>query len=322
MASAKCLLYRAGQTPVEISFDAVSDHIHDESCFIWIDIADAEPSMLAKLGEEVGLHELALEDALTTHQRPKLEEYGDHLFISAKTAQLWEGRIVFGEVHFFAGRNFLAAVRHGPSLSFASVRERLGAARSGLQPGSPYGLYLVLDLIVDHYRPVLESIDDRFRTLENVLLTDALDRDDLEKLYNVKRQLSSLRDAAEPMQGIVQDLIRLHTGFVTKELKAYYRDVHDHALRVTNTIDMLRTNTSDAMQFHLASLTIQQNESVQKLAGWGAILAVPTVVFSLYGMNFSWMPELNQPWAYPAVVIATTAGSAWLYLRLKKRGWI
>lgn len=322
MANANCLLYLPGQNPAEIPFDAVSEHIDDENCFVWIDMSDADYPMLAKLGEELGLHELAMEDALTSHQRPKLEEYGDHLFVSAKTAQLWEGRISFGEVHFFAGKNFIAAVRHGRGQNFSRVRERLATAKSGLLPGGPLALYLVLDLIVDHYRPVMESIHDRFRTLENVLLTDALDRKDLEKLYNLKRELSSFRDATEPMQGIVQDLVRLHPEFVTRELKAYYRDVLDHAVRVTASIDMLRTNTSDAMQFHLASLTIQQNESVQKLAGWGAILAVPTVVFSLYGMNFSWMPELRQPWAYPAVLAATTAGSVWLYLRLKRRGWI
>jgi magnesium transporter len=291
--------------------------------FIWIDIADAQQPMLAKLGEELGLHELAIEDALTTHQRPKLEEYGGHLFISAKTAQLMESHIFFGEAHFFAGPNFVAAVRHGPGLTFSRVRERLAAAtRNEVRAGSPFALYLVLDLIVDHYRPVLESIHERFLELEGVLLTDALGRDDLEKLYNVKRELNSLRDAAEPMQDIVQDLIRLHPEFVTRELKAYYRDVHDHAVRVTASIDMLRTNASDAMQFHHASLTIRQNESVQKLAGWGAILAVPTVIFSLYGMNFDWMPELHQSWGYPAVLVASAASMVWLYLRLRKRGWL
>lgn len=317
-----CLLYRPGQKPAEIPLEEVSEHIRDKSNFIWIDIADAQHPLLARLGEELGLHELAIEDALTTHQRPKLEEYGEHLFISAKTAQLLEGRIYFSEVHFFAGPNFVASVRHGPGLTFARVRERLAAARNGLRPGSPLALYLVLDLIVDHYRPALESTHERFRTLESVLLTDALDRGDLEKLYNVKRELNSLRDAAEPMQDIVQDLIRLHPEFVTKELKAYYRDVHDHAIRVTDAIDTLRTSASDAMQFHLASLTLRQNESVQKLAGWGAILAIPTVIFSLYGMNFEWMPELRQPWGYPAVLIASAGSMVWLYRRLKRHGWI
>ena len=317
-----CLLCRPGQSPVEIQLDEISEHVRDMNNFIWIDIADARQPLLARLGQELGLHELAIEDALTTHQRPKLEEYGGHLFISAKTAQLLEDHIFFGEVHFFAGPNFVAAVHHGPSLNFMRASERLAAARNGLRPGSPFALYLMLDLIVDHYRPVLESIHERFLVLEGVLLTDALGRDDLEKLYNVKRELNSLRDAAEPMQDIVQDLIRLHPEFVTKELKAYYRDVHDHAVRVTASIDMLRTSASDAMQFHLASLTIRQNESVQKLAGWGAILAVPTVIFSLYGMNFDWMPELRQAWGYPSTLAGSAAVMIWLYRRLRKRGWI
>ncbi len=322
MTSAHCLLYRAGQGPREIPIEDISDHIGQKDNFIWIEIADAEQPMLARLSEELDLHELAIEDALTTYQRPKLEEYGESLFISAKTAQLVEEHIFFGEVHFFSGPNFVAVIRHGPSFSFSRVHERLAALKEGLNVGSPLVLYLVLDLIVDHYRPVLESIHDRFSTLENVLLNDELDRDDLQKLYNVKRELNSLRDAAEPMQGMVQDLIRLHPEVVTRELKAYYRDVHDHAIRVTASIDMLRTSASDAMQFHLASLTIQQNESVQKLAGWGAILALPTVIFSLYGMNFEWMPELHIPWAYPVVMLITSAATFLLYKRLKNRGWI
>lgn len=317
-----CAVYRHGQKPEEISLDAISEYVHDLDNFIWIDIADAQQPVLSRLGEELGLHELAIEDALTTHQRPKLEEYGGHLFISAKTAQLLENHIFFGEVHFFAGPNFVASVRHGPSLSFTRIRERLASAKNTTRPGSPFALYLGLDLIVDHYRPVLQSIHERFLELEGVLLTDALDRADLEKLYNVKRELNSLRNAAEPMQDIVQDLIRLHPQFVSKELKAYYRDVHDHAIRVTDAIDTLRTNASDAMQFHHASLTIRQSESVQKLAGWGAILAVPTVIFSLYGMNFDWMPELHQNWGYPAVLAASATSMVWLYLRLRKRGWI
>ena len=317
-----CLLYRPGQPPAEIRVDEISEHIRNTNNFIWIDIADALHPLLAMLGDELGLHELAIEDALTANQRPKLEEYGGHLFISAKTAQLLESHIFFGEVHFFAGANFVAAVRHGPGLNFARANERLASTRNGIKPGSPFALYLVLDQIVDHYRPALESIHKRFLALESVLLTDALDRDDLEKLYNVKRELNSLRDATEPMQDIVQDLIRLHPEFVTKELKAYYRDVHDHALRVTSSIDMLRTSASDAMQFHLASLTIRQNESIQKLAGWGAILAVPTVIFSLYGMNFEGMPELQQSWGYPAVLAVSAASMIWLYRHFKKRGWI
>jgi magnesium transporter len=321
MSTAICTLHRPGQAPQEIPLQDVSEFIHDTAVFIWIELRDPDRRQLEQLGEELGLHELALEDAITTHQRPKLEEYGDHLFISAKTAELWDGHVRMGEAHFFAGRNFVTAIRHGSGLSFAKVRDRL-AKPNGLPVNAPFALYAVLDQITDQFQSVINVLHDRFRTLENVLLSDILDRADLEKLYRVKQELSMLRDAAEPMQAVVQDLIRLHPEFVTKELKAYYRDVLDHATRVTAAIDVLRLSASDAMQFHLASLTIRQNEAVQKLAGWAAILAVPTVIFSLYGMNFEHMPELRWPWAYPAVMLGTAAGSIWLYKRLRSRGWV
>lgn len=322
MASSHCLLYRQDAKPQSIQLDDVSEQLGKPGHFIWLDLDGSDPNTIAMLGEELGLHELALEDALTTHQRPKLEEYTSHLFISAKTAELRENRVHFGEVHFFISDQYIVAIRHGPGLALGRVHDRLNTLRNTFRPGSPLMLYLILDLIVDHFSPVVESMNERFLTLENVLLTDRLDRSELERLYNVKRELGLLRNAAEPMQAIVMDLIRLHPKLVTPELKLFYRDVHDHAVRTTASIDMLRTNASDAMQFHLASLTLRQNESVQKLAGWGAILAVPTVVFSLYGMNFDWMPELHAAWAYPAVLAATAIASLWLHHYLKKRNWI
>jgi magnesium transporter len=166
-------------------------------------------------------------------------------------------------------------------------------------------------------------MQERFQTLESLLIggTD-LGRENLERLYALKHELTVLRDATEPMEEITQNLIRMHPEFATKELKAYYRDVYDHALRVSAAINHLRNAASDAMQFHLALLSLKQSESVQKLAGWGALLALPTVVFSLYGMNFAWMPELKWPWAYPAVLALTALGATALYHRLKKRGWI
>jgi len=322
MTKPYCLLFQPNAAPIELAFDDISEFVGNPDNFIWIELDGSDHKLLSQLGEELGLHELALEDALTTHQRPKLEEYTSHLFISAKTAELWEGHVHFGEVHFFTGRNFVAVVRHDQSLNLSRVRERLNTVKNGLKASSPLALYLLLDIIVDHYRPVLDSVHDRFRSLENVLLTSALDQADLENLYTVKRELNSLRDVTEPMQAIVLDMIRLHPELVTPPLKVYYRDVHDHAVRITATIDMLRGNASDAMQFHLASLTLRQNEAVQKLAGWAAILAIPTVIFSLYGMNFDWMPELHLAWMYPAVLAATATASLWLYRRLKKRNWI
>ena len=227
-----------------------------------------------------------------------------------------------GETHLFVGSNYVVAIRHDSGSAYTRVVDRLQRRPSNIKAATPYALYLVLDLIVDQFRPVIESMQDRFLSLESQLMSgEKSGRDTLERLYAMKRDLTLLRDVAEPMQDITQDLIRLHPALSPKELKAYYRDVHDHAVRVSAAIDRLRISTSDAMQFHLASLSLKQNESVQKLAGWGALLALPTVVFSLYGMNFD-IPELKWPWAYPALMLATGTAVVVLYRRLKRRGWI
>ena len=245
------------------------------------------------------------------------------MFIAVRTVQLWESKLEFGETHLFVGTNYVVAIRHDSGSGYHRVSERLQRRPVGVRAGTPYALYLVLDLIVDQFRPVITAMQERFGALESQLMSGAkASRDTLEKLYAMKRDLTALRDAVEPMQEITQDLIRVHPQFVTKELRAYYRDIHDHAVRVAVAIDHLRLSTSDAMQFNLATLSLKQNESVQKLAGWGALLALPTVIFSLYGMNFEFMPELKWPWAYPALLAGTGAAVVVLYRRLKRRGWI
>ena len=280
-----------------------------------------DAATIERLGGELGLHALALEDAISTHQRPKLEEYDHHVFIAARTVQMWESRMEMGETHLFVGGNYVVAIRHDSGSGFQRVSDRLQRRPPGVVAGTPYALYLVLDLVVDRFRPVIESMQDRFQSLESQLTSGThTGRDTLEKLYAMKRDLTLLRDVAEPMQDITQDLIRVHPNLCTRELKAYYRDIYDHAVRVSASIDRLRIATADAMQFHLASLSLKQNESVQKLAGWGALLALPTVVFSLYGMNFKFMPELTWPWAYPALLGITGAGVVVLYRPLKRRG--
>jgi magnesium transporter len=317
-----CLLFH-DSTAQSIAFDDISEHVTRPDHFIWVELESPDSGTVARLGEEFGLHELALEDAISSHQRPKIEEYGEHLFIAMRTVQLWEGRIETGETHLFAGKNFVIVIRHGAGSGYARVAERLRAARNGTKAGAPYALYLVLDFIVDQFKPVMDGLHERFQSLESLLVGGSeLGHANLERLYALKRELTLLQDAAEPIQDITQDLIRLHPEFVIRELKAYYRDVHDHAVRGSIAIGHLRNSTSDAMQFHLASLSLKQNESVQKLAGWGALLALPTVVFSLYGMNFKFMPELEWPWAYPALLLATGAAVAVLYRRLKRSGWI
>ena len=317
-----CQLFQDNQVqPIE--FEAISDHVGQDDRFIWVELKSPDSQLITRLGEELGLHALALEDAISTHQRAKLEEYEGHLFIATRTAQLWESRVEFGETHLFVGSNWLVAIRHDNGSGYQRVSERLQRCPNGIRPGTPYALYLVLDLIVDQFRPVIEGMQDRFLSLESHLMSRAKPgRDMLDQLYAIKRDLTALRDAAEPMQEITKNLLRLHPEFASKTLKAYYRDIDDHAVRVSAAIDRLRVSASDAMQFHLASLSVKQNESVQKLAGWGAVLAIPTVIFSLYGMNFEFMPELKWRGAYPLVLLVTGIAMAYLIRRLRKRGWI
>ena len=317
-----CLLFHNSKIQT-IAFADISDHVHQSDRFIWIELKTPDNQTMKRLGDELGLHALALEDAISTHQRPKLEEYEGHVFIATRTAQLWEKRLELGETHLFVGDNYVAAIRHDSGSGYQRVSERLQHRPNGINASPPYALYLVLDLIVDQFRPVIEATQDRFHSLESQLMSGTKPgRDILEQLYEMKRDLTALRDATEPMQEITLNLIRLHPEFSTKELKAYYRDIHDHSVRVSASIDHLRVSTSDAMQFHLATLSVKQNESVQKLAGWGALLAMPTVIFSLYGMNFDYMPELKWPLAYPALLLLTGLGVWVLYRRLKRRGWI
>jgi magnesium transporter len=304
-------------------FDDISEHVGKPDRFVWVELTSPDSQTITRLGDELGLHALALEDAISTHQRTKLEEYEQHLFIAVRTAQQWESRLEFGETHLFVGSNYLIVIRHDRCSGYQRVTERLQRCPNGIKPGTPYALYLVLDLIVDQFRPVIEGMQERFLSLESQLMSGAKPgRHLLQQLYALKRDLTALRDAVDPMQEITQNLLRLHPELSTKELRAYYRDIHDHALRVSNAIDRLRASASDAMQYHLAAQSVKQNESVQKMAGWGAVLAIPTVIFSLYGMNFEFMPELRWRGAYPLVLLFTGSSMVWLYRRLKKRGWV
>lgn len=289
--------------------------------FAWLELESSEHRHLEKLGRALDLHELALEDAVSARQRPKVEEYPNgNLFLVMRTAMEWNNAIEYGETHVFTGPNYLIAIHHGPGPGYERALAQLKKGRFAPSPGT--ALYYILDQIVDAYRPVSDSLEERYDSYESALLDTDLAEENLPRIYGLKRQALLLAQSIEPMADIVQELIRMHPEIVEKNLKAYYRDVHDHLTRLNRDLFELREMLSDAMHVSLATLSLRQNESVQKLAGWGAILAIPTLVFSLYGMNFQYMPELAQPWGYPAVMAATGGACLYLYRHLKRRGWI
>ena len=317
-----CMAYRAGKSLGDISIDAISEVLKEPDTLVWLGVHEPDTALLRKVQEEFSLHDLAIEDAQHAHQRPKLEAYGDSLFIVVETAQTQNDKVSFGETHLFIGRNFIITIRHGSSVSYAPVRQKCETVPHRLAIGPGFALYSIIDFVVDNYQPVAESLQARFEELEQDMFEKSFDRENIAEMYRLKGELIKLRNAVMPINDISSQLIRFHENVVRKELRPYFRDIEDHVSRIIKMTDTIREMLTTAIQVNLALVTVGQNEVVKQLAGWGAILAIPTVVFSMYGMNFRFMPELGSHWGYPLVVGATATACALLFRRLRRADWL
>ena len=307
----------------DISLDQISDALaREDGGFVWVGLYEPEAPLLEKLQEEFGLHDLAIEDAQHAHQRPKIEAYGNSLFLAVHTAQLLDGHVRFGETHVFIGPRFLVTVRHGASLSYQHVRGRFEREPELLTQGPAFVLYGILDFIVDNYQPIVNEFRDELNTLEKDIFAAEFRRETIVKLYELKKELTQLRLAVAPLQDILAQLTRTQTTHVTDEAKLYFRDVLDHVVRLNDAIDTLREMLTAAMSVNLSLVTINQGEVVKKLAGWAALLAAPTLIASWYGMNFEHMPELQGTYSYFILigVIGVVCGGLFRYL--KKVRWL
>jgi len=314
--------YKNGERLGDITVDDISEVIKQPDTFVWLGLYEPDDAMLLKIQEEFHLHELSIEDTRNAHQRPKIETYGDSLFIVLKTAQLEGSKVVYGETHLFVGANFLVSVRHGSSSSYAPVRDRCERAAKMLAKGPGFGLYALMDFVVDNYQPIVAQFESDFEAIETDIFKNKSDNLVIERLYDLKRQLLELRNAALPVADISNELVRLHEDLIPKELRAYFRDIQDHVSRLVSILDSMREMLTTAMGVNLALVANSQNEVVKRLAGWGAILAIPTVVYSQYGMNFKWMPELQWQFGYPLAVAVTITGCALVFRRLRRAGWV
>ncbi|OHX36389.1 magnesium and cobalt transport protein CorA [Methylomonas sp. LWB] len=318
----KCVAYRHGIGIGEVSIPDISEVIRQDQTFVWLGLRETNSALLAELQQEFGLHDLAIEDACAAHQRPKIEEYADSLFIVLHTARLVDDKVEFGETHLFMGAKFLVTVRHGSSLSHAKVRGRCEAMPQQLAKGPGFALYSIMDFIVDNYVPVIDGLQQRFEVLESAIFEQRPSRQTMEGLYELKRELLMLEAAITPVIDICNELMRFHNGLIPKDVRFYFRDIADHIKRIDRSIQGMREMLIAAMQVHLTFETVRQNEVVKGLAGWGAILAIPTMVFSWYGMNFRHMPELEWTFSYPLVLGGVALSSLLLYWRLKRSGWL
>jgi magnesium transporter len=318
-----CIAYhRDGKRVGEIALDAISDVLQEPDTFVWVGLHEPDEPLLEKLQEEFGLHDLAIEDAHNAHQRTKIETYGDSLFLVVQTAQLINGELEFGETHIFLGPRYLVTIRHGASLSYAPARRTSEQTPELLSHGPSYGLYGVLDFIVDNLLPIVRDFREEVQQLEQDIFGETFKSSTIRRLYDMQRDLMTLRLAVAPLQDIAQQLTRLHPNLIPDDLRAYFRDVYDHAFRVNEAISAMREMLTAAINVNLSLVSLRQNEVMKKLAGWAAMLAAPTLLTSWYGMNFTHMPELTRPWAYPAMIVLMGVIVGGIYIGLKRARWL
>lgn len=321
-ATSACTVYKGGVRQCEVPIHAVRQSLRDPDVFIWLGLQEPDAAVLQTVGRELNLHELAVEDAHRAHQRPKIETYPDSLFVVLHPVWLDAGEVRAGEAHLLVGRQFLVSVRHNVTTTFARVRERVESAPARLAQGPGFILYAILDDVVDNYMPVVDQFEDRLEQLEGDSFLGRTDREVFTRLYGLQRQLLSLRRAVVPLRDVCAELMSRQDEVIPTELKVWFRDVDDHVIRIAAAIDNMLETLAAVMQVNLAFVTVHQNDVAKKFAGWGAILAIPALIFSLYGMNFRHMPELRWSLGYPLVLLATGAACMLLYRWLKRSGWL
>lgn len=318
-----CAAYDSNGQRRNITLDAISEVLAvDDGSFVWVGLYEPEDALLDKLQEEFNLHALAIEDAQHAHQRPKLESYDNTLFIAAHTAQHVNGHVRFGETHMFVGSRFLVTVRHGASLSFASVRQRLEREQATLAHGPSSALHAVLDFVVDNYQLIATDFQQELDALEQDVFAESYKRGTIRRLYELRKELTQMRMAVAPMQDILTQLMRAPGFVIPIAVKPYFRDVMDHAARVGDSIDTLREMVSAAMSVNLSLVAVAQGEIVKKMAGWAGLLAAPTLIASWYGMNFTNMPELHGRYSYPIMIGVVVLVCVGLYVYLRKIDWL
>ena len=315
-------VYLGGRRVADIPIEGAAGWAGRDGHVVWIGMLEPSRDLLVRVQREFGLHDLAIEDAEHAHARPKLEQYGDALFIVARTAQLLDGRVCFGETHLFVGRGFIVSVRHGASTSYGKVRQHWESCPSILAKGEHFILYAILDFIVDNYLPVLEAIGEEVEAIEDMVLVKPMTAAEIERLYMLRRDLLRLRNAAGPLVDVCRRLTSPDVLQVEPEMHSYFRDVTDHIRGVEEKIDALREVLAFAFETSLLMGQTQSTVVAKKLASWAAILAVPTAVAGIYGMNFEYMPELKSHYGYYAVVGTMLAICGVLYWRFRENDWL
>jgi magnesium transporter len=316
-------LYENGlRRPGEVDLEEAYEGCRSPECFAWIGLHEPTEEEFDSVRREFDLHELAIEDAIEAHQRPKLEVYKDSLFMVLKTARYVEGgpAVETGEIQIFVGDGFIVTVRHGET-KLHDVRLELEQRPEFLRLGPGAALHAIIDRVVDDYGPVVEALDRDVRNLEAEVFSERRE-DSTQRIYSLKREVLELHDVVAPLHEPLERLERLTSPLIPKKLWPYFRDVKDHVVRYVREIDGFRELLNSVLTANLTQASVRQNEDVRKISAWAAIVAVPTLITGIYGMNFEHMPELGWTLGYPLALTLMAFVCFLLYRNFKRAGWL
>ncbi len=319
-----CVAYQAGHRLADVPVSRVGEYLARPGCFVWVALRDATPDEVAQMQQQFGLHDLAVEDAVHGHQRPKSEEYGDKLFVALQTLELSPtDDLTTGEVNVFVGPNFVLTVRNRSRHTLLGVRERAEREPHLLKQGPGFVLYAVMDAVVDRYFPIVDALESELEAIEEQIFQPATPaRENIRRLYDLKQRVTLVRHAVVPLIDALEKLTGERVQSVFQNTQAYFRDVADHLERIHGVLETLRETIATAIQVQLSMTAIEESEITKRLAAWAGVFALATFMVGIWGMNFEHMPELKQPWGYPAALAFIAVACGLLWLRLRKARWL
>lgn len=317
-----CVAYRDGIKFADLSTGEIDGYLQQPGCLIWVSLSDASDAELEHLQQAFHLHDLVVEDARHGHQRPKIEEYDESLFVAMHMVEAADLGLEVGEVSIFAGRNFILSLRNRSKLNFLGVRERCEREPELLRLGAGFVLYALMDSVVDRYFPVMDDLETQLESIEEHIFDKGAARSNIEQLYELKRKVLILKHAVAPLMEAVGKLYGGRVPAVCASAQEYFRDVHDHLARINGGIDTMRDTISTAIMVCQSTVSIEQNEVNKQLAAWAAIFAIATVFTGIWGMNFRNMPELQWGYGYPVALLVIVMVCGFLYLRFKRSDWL